>query len=167
MAARRRTVWRFSSPDYDVMCQIHQLPNERAALRVIENGRVVERRVIRGTGDQALQAAWHKAVALHGRHHRRAAPKLAEARRQPPLRVHAVHRKLQRQLFPAIHRVEQSRTRVLRDLESLESRAHDIVEAVKDFRAAWEVLDLEHHVLTGRSLSVDQYHQRLRPHASE
>ena len=163
--ARIRTVWRFSSPDFDLMCQIHLLSHERAAVKVTENGHVVDRRTIRDSGGEALREAWQQASALHRTHHRRAVARLAKARRQQPEHLHANDRHLQRRLLPAIHRVEQARTRVLRDLDSLESHAHDIVSAVKNFRAAWEALDLEHHVLTGKSLSPEQYRRQLRPRA--
>jgi len=67
-----------------------------------------------------------------------------------------------RLLFP-IMRLERSRNEVLRILDSLGYRAAELSRAVDEFRARWEVLDLEFHALMGRPLTLRHYQRHLAP----
>lgn len=153
-----RTVWRFTSPDYDLVCRISERSNRTTAVTVVENGRLMERTVLRGDGGRSLNQAWHEAAALYERYCQRS-PALTRASRRGTVRRNAG---LRRQLQPAIRHLEQIRGRLLHDLDSLDSRGHQVSNVVRRFRAAWEVLDLEHHFLTGRPLSAEQYRKQLR-----
>ncbi|MDA1096349.1 MAG: hypothetical protein O3B84_03730 [Chloroflexi bacterium] len=118
-------------------------------MTVTENGRRLDRTVLRGSHEQTLRQAWREAVALHEKYGRRRAHRLTPEQR----RRHA--------LLAAIRRLERSRSNVLRALDSLDSQGHRVARAVEGFRASWEVLALEYYFLTGRSLTSGLYGKRL------
>ena len=157
---RLRTAWRLLSSDltYVTECHIREQPNAQVSVTVTENGRRVDRSVFRGSHDQALHQAWREAVALHDNYRHRCAPQPSPEQRQRHVRSET---ELRSDLLAAIRRLERSRGDVLRALDALDSQGDQVVSAVEGFRASWEVLDLEHHFLTGRPLSVEQYRKRL------
>ena len=80
--------------------------------------------------------------------------------------VPAIRQRAASKLQFAISRLEHSREKVIRILESLHRHGDQVVGAVSTFRTAWEALDLEFHFLAGEPLSIERYRRRLAPDRS-
>ena len=158
---RSRTAWRLSSSSSNdsVTCRIRESASGHVTVTVVENGRRLDRVVFRGSHHQALHQAWRKAVVFHEKYRRTDAPQPSPEQRQRHLRSETA---LPAELLSSIRRLERCRGDVLRALESRDLRGDHFGSAVRRFRASWEVLDLEHHFLTGRPLTVAHYRKRLR-----
>lgn len=154
---RLRTAWRLSGSNYSLACRITEHSNGHVSVTVIENGRRLDQAVFRGSHGPALHQAWCKAVALHEKYGHRRAPR----RPAPDRRYTRSDSAPESDLFAAIRRLKRSRRDVLRALDSLDSDGDRVASAVERFRAAWEQLDLEHHFLTGRPLSAEQYRRTV------